>query len=149
MASWGRYTDQYHSLPEFLPQRLELYIGLGRAGTFDEADRLFSQSLSQHLGFAPVFFEHADALLNQGRFGSLDEYLTKSSPWFDPGSDQSQLLILMKHLAKIYVSGALLPALRAARQIKESIPLQTQWEQCSAYQVRLRGSPTRRKAKTK
>lgn len=149
MASWGRYADQYHTLPKSLPQRLEGYIGLGRAGNFDEADRLFSQSLSQCLEFAPVFFERADALLNQGEFGSLDEFLATSSPCFDPGSDQSRLVILMKHLAKIYVNGALLPALRAARQVKESMPSQTQWEQCSTYQVRLEGPITRKKAKVR
>ena len=149
MALWGRYAEQYHTLPKSIPQHLEGYIGLARAGKFDEADRLFSQCLSQYVEFAPVFFERADALLNQGKFGSLDEFLVTQSPCFDPDSDQSRLLILMKRLANIYVNGALLPALRAARQVKESIPSQKQWEQCSIYQVSSEVPITRRKAKVR
>ena len=135
MSAWGRYIDRYPNLPKSIPQHLECYVGLSRAGTFVEADRLFSQILCRFVEHPPVFFERAGALLNQGRFGDLSHFLATSAPRFEPDTDQSRLLTLMKHLAKIYVSGALLPALSAAREFKKSLPSQAQWKQCSAYQV--------------
>ena len=87
MSSWSRYTDQYHTLPEFVPQHLERYVGLSRAGKFKEAERLFSQILSRHAENPPVLFERADALRNQGRFGTLSDFLATSAPHLEHGSD--------------------------------------------------------------
>lgn len=137
MSSWSRYTDQYHTLPELVSQHLERYVGLSRAGKFNEAERLFSQTLSRHVEHPPVFFERADALLNQGRFGMLSDLLAVSARRFEHGSDQLRLLVLMQHLANIYVSGGLLSALLAAREFKTSMRAQTEWGQSSAYQVYL------------
>ena len=122
-------------MPEFIPQHLERYVGLSRAGKFDEAERLFSQTLSRHVENPPVFFERADALLNQGRFGTLSDFLATSAPRFEFESHQSKLLVLMQRLANIYVSGALLSALLAAREFKNSMHAQIEWEQSSVYQV--------------
>lgn len=135
MSSWGRYVDLYRTLPETIPQHLEHFVGLSRAGNFDKADQLFLHELSPYVDYPPVFFERADAYLNQGRFGSLVHFLSTSAPRFEPDTDQARLLILMKQLANIYVNGALLSALRAAREVKKSIQSQTQWKKSSAYQV--------------
>ena len=135
MYSWSRYVDQYHTLPEFIPQHLERYVGLSRAGKFNEAERLFSQNLSRHVENPPVFFERADALLDQGRFGTLSDFLATSAPRFESDSHQSKLLVLMQYLAKIYVSGALLSALLAAREFKTSMRAQAEWGESSVYQV--------------
>ena len=135
MSAWGRYIDRYADLPDSIPQHLECYIGLSRAGIFDEADRLFSQTLCRFVEHPPVFFERADSLLNQGKYGALSHFLATSAPRFEPDTDQSRLLTLMRHLAKIYVSGALLPALWAAREAKNSLRSQAQWNQSSVYQA--------------
>lgn len=106
-----------------------------RVGRFDQANQYFSQNLTQHLRFAPVFLECADALLIQGRFGSLSKLLKKLPPGFDPDRDQLSFINLMRQLANIYVSGALLELLDAAKTFKASMLVQAQWDQCSIYQV--------------
>lgn len=135
MDFWGRYSSQYSTLPEKVPGKLKLFIRSARIGNFVEADRIFSQSLTQHQHLGPVFFERADALANQGRYCSLRDFLKSAASNITFETGQFELLALLKALSEIYVRGVLLSPLNTARQFRRSRDLLDDWDQCSVYQV--------------
>ena len=135
MMFWGRYFDHYQLLPSSVPSDLERFVSLARAGSFNQADEFFSKSLHQHLRFAPVLLERADALLNQGKFGCLSEFLKSLPPEVSLDRDQLYLLTLMRQIASVYVDGALLQPIKSAKDFRTSMLSQDRWDQCSSYQV--------------
>ena len=132
---WGRYFDQYQLLSSSVPSGLERFVSLARVGSFNQADELFSKSLHQYLRFATVLLERADALLNQGKFGSLSEFLISLPPGASLDRDQLCLLTLMRQLASVYVDGALLQPIKSAKDFRTSMLSQDRWDQCLSFQV--------------
>jgi hypothetical protein len=92
---------------------LECLSRLNRLGHFKEAARIFEERLIAYVDFFPVVAEYADLLLEQGSFGHLRDFLSNrlDDSRVEYSDDEVRLMRLLRSLAEMYTSGALIPAL--------------------------------------
>lgn len=101
---------------ENIPDWIEQFVRLSKHGEFKRARLLFDDYLRPYLALFPVAAEYAHFLLEQGNFGTLEEFLTKylqKNLSFD--RDEVQLLRLYLAFARVYTRGHLREAVEEAR----------------------------------
>lgn len=103
-------------IEESIPDWIEQFVRLSKHGEFRRARLLFDDVLRPHLSLFPVAAEYAHFLLEQGNFGTLENFLTdylRGEPLFD--SDEVQLFRLLLAFARIHTRGLLDEAVDEAR----------------------------------
>jgi hypothetical protein len=135
MATWSNFEAELDDLSDECIQQLQSYVRLYRIGKFADARRLYDEELSSHISSHGVLIvEHSDALLAEGRFGALVQFLNESLKSDALTSPQKEYLSLMISLAEIYNFGSLRPALQNARMFRRTLEA-IKWENFSTYQV--------------
>jgi hypothetical protein len=103
------------AIEEDIPAELEDFVRLSRLGMFKDAEELFEQTLKDHVNLFPVAAEYADFLLEQGRYGRLQEFVLEfeGETW---ERDEVDLFVLLSAFSGIRISGQLTEALSLARR---------------------------------
>ena len=102
-------------IEEDIPAELEEFVLHSRLGLFQTGLQIFNQTLERHSNLFPIVAEFADFLLEQQHYQRLSDFL---SPLLANGrfqEDEEQLLLLLKALSDLHISGSLSKALSDAR----------------------------------